>query len=302
MPRQVTIVATADIPAEEQSIGREGQIIAKTFPFDTGVTGVNMDYTWIRHSKGYGTPRHTHTFNQIRYTLEGVRQQDDLEMREGECGYFGEGVHYGPQLQQESCTGLILQFEGPSRIPYISHTDLDLARQRLIAKGGTFSKGVYTFIRPDGTKVNKDSHAACFEEITGQKMVFPPPRYDAPIIMKPQNARWVADRNLAGVEHKHLGTFGEYRTGVRLTQLLPGATIPAHVKEDAEVCYLVEGSINYAGKTWSGGKTAEEGTYMYIPPDGDVGEMSSDTGGTFFIISLPMLTEIEAERHRAKVA
>jgi quercetin dioxygenase-like cupin family protein len=302
MPRKVTIVSAADMPAEEQSIGRDGQIIAKTFPLDTGLDGVQMDYTWISHSKGYGTPRHRHTFDQFRYTLSGVRQQDDLEMREGECGYFPEGVPYGPQLQDEPSVGLILQFQGPSGIPYLTHDALDQARQRLIAEGGTFAKGIYTRVMPDGSKINKDSHAACFEAITGQKMQFPKPRYTAPVIMKPQHYNWVADRKLDGVDHKHLGTFGEYRSGVRLMRLAPGAHIPAHIQEDAEVRYLVEGAVNYAGKTWQGGKTRDEGTYMYVPHDAEVENLSSETGGTFFVISLPMLAELEAARRRSKAA
>ena len=34
MPRKAIIANTADIIAEKQSIGREGRIIAKTFPLD----------------------------------------------------------------------------------------------------------------------------------------------------------------------------------------------------------------------------------------------------------------------------
>ncbi len=296
MPRKASIISTADIVAEEQNLGREGQIITKTFPLDTGVAGVDMDYAWISYSKGYGTPRHRHTFDQFRYTLSGVRQQDDLEMHEGECGYFGEGVAYGPQLQDQPCVGLLLQFQGPSGIPYLTHAALDAARQRLSAEGGSFAKGVYTRIAPDGTKINLDSHAACFEAITGKKIAFPKARYDRPVIMRAQHCRWVLDRNHAGVEHKHLGSFAEYRSSVRLTRLLPGARIPAQIREDAEVCYLVEGSINYGGKNWLGGKTRDQGTYMYVPHGGEIDEMSTETGGLFFVISLPMLAQIEAER------
>ncbi len=302
MKRKVTIVSAADVIDEEQNLGREGQIITKTFPLDTGVEGVDMDYAWISYSKGYGTPRHRHTFDQFRYTLSGVRQQDDLEMREGECGYFGEGVAYGPQLQSEPCVGLILQFQGPSGIPYLTHAALDAARRRLAAAGGTFAKGVYTTIKPDGTKINVDSHAACFESITGKKIQFPKARYDRPVVMKPQFCQWVADRQYAGMEHKHLGTFSEYRSSVRLTRILPGARIPAQSRADAEVCYLVEGSIRYGGKHWHGGKTRDEGTYMYIPHGSELEEMSSDAGGMFFIISLPMLADIEAERRGQQVA
>jgi len=37
MPRPVTIVSVADMPLIEQSIGREGQIFAMTFPVASGV-------------------------------------------------------------------------------------------------------------------------------------------------------------------------------------------------------------------------------------------------------------------------
>jgi uncharacterized RmlC-like cupin family protein len=295
MPRPVTIVSVADHPLIEQSIGREGQILAKTFPLDTGVSGVKLDFTWLMHGKGYGTPRHRHTFDQFRITFEGIRQSDDGDMGPGECGYFPEGVAYGPQHQDEMEAGLILQFEGPSGIPYLTHEELDAARQRLIAEGGTFAKGVYTKTFPDGRKINKDSHAACFEAITGRKMEFPEGRYDRPVLIKPQHFRWVPNRQLPGVEHKHLGTFGERRSALGLMRIEADAKIPAHLQEEAEILYLSEGSITYADKIWTGGKTATEGTYIYIPPAGDVKEIATATGAEFWVISLPMLAEIEAE-------
>ena len=85
-------------------------------------------------------------------------------------------------------------------------------------------------------------------------------------------------------------------------RLQPGARIPAHRHDDAEIRYLVAGSIGYGGKTWLGGKTAEVGTYMYISPNAGVDEISSNSGGTFFVILLPMIAELEAERGTAKAA
>jgi quercetin dioxygenase-like cupin family protein len=295
MTREVTICSVADVPLIEQSIGREGQILAKTFPLDTGVPGVRMDFTWLVHGKGYGTPRHKHTFDQFRITFDGVRQSDDGDMGPGECGYFPEGVAYGPQHQDEAECGLILQFEGPSGIPYLTHEELDAARQRLIAEGGTFAKGVYTKVFPDGRKINKDSHAACFEAITGKKMEFPDPRFEKPILMKPQMFHWVPDRKFDGVEHKHLGTFGERRSGMSFMRLKAGAKIPAHMQEDAQILYLTDGAVTYGGKTWEGGKSKDKGTYIYIPPNANVGEIASAGGAEFFVISLPMIADIEAE-------
>jgi quercetin dioxygenase-like cupin family protein len=295
MSRAVTIVDINDIEAVEENIGRSGTIIAKTLPTPTGLPGVDMDFTWVSFSKGYGTPRHRHTFDQIRYMLAGKFQSAQGDIETDQCGYYPEGVHYGPQMQDEECVVLFLQFPGPSGIRYVTHHDLDAARRRLIAEGGSFKDGVYTRILPDGRKFNQDSHAACFEAVTGQKIEFPEGRNPAPIYMRPEAERWVPDRRLPGIERKHLGTFGERRTGMGLLRLAPGASLPAHRQEDAEILYLVDGTIGYAGRTWTGGKTQQAGTHMFVPAGADVQEISSETGGTFFSISLPMIADLEAE-------
>jgi hypothetical protein len=67
------------------------------------------------------------------------------------------------------------------------------------------------------------------------------------------------------------------------------------VQEDAQILYLTEGSMTYGGKSWEGGKTKDKGTYMYVPPNAPIGEIASTTGGEFFIISLPVIGDIEAE-------
>lgn len=300
MQRTVTITGIADVKTVEAGIGRAGRMLAKGFPLDTGVPGVGMEFSWTYYFVGYGTPRHKHTFDQFRYALEGPRQIQDGVLMPGDCGFYPEGVHYGPQLQEQESSGLGLQFQGPSGVPYLTHEELQNATARLKAEGGTFAGGVYTRILPDGRKFNQDSHAACFEAITGKKIEFPQGRFAAPIIMRTAATRWVIDRHLPGIEHKHLGSFGEHRSGVRITRLAPGARIPAHRQEDAEILYLTAGSIAYDGRTWLGGTSQEVGTYMFIQHGADVKELATETGGTFFVISLPMLADIEAERAAAR--
>ena len=304
MTRQVTIMSIADVKLVEAGIGREGRMAVKQFPLETGVPGVGMEFSWNSYDTGYGTPRHKHTFDQFRYALDGNREIEDGFLEPGDCGFYPEGVLYGPQKQTQPSTGLGLQFQGAAGIPYLTHEDLRAAAKRLAQEEGvTFSKGVYTKILPDGRKINKDGHAACFEAITGQPIRFPEGRFSAPIVMRSNAAQWVPDRKLKGVEHKYLGSFGVRRSGARLMRLAPGATIPAHIQEDAEIRYLTDGTITYDGKTWQGGKTADQGTYMWIPADADVKEIGSATGGTFFIIMLPMLADIETERaHGAQAA
>jgi len=298
MKPSVTIVSIADIPVHIPSgIGREGSSASKPFPLDSGVPGVKLEFTWRRYDKGYGTPRHKHIFDQYRYNMTGKRQIKDGFLEAGEVAFYPEGVYYGPQLQEEECTGLGLQFQGLSGIPYLTHQELNDARKALSAEGATFKGGIYTKILPDGRKINKDSHVACSEYVSGKPIAFPEGRFEKPIVMRPQAHPWIGDRTLAGVEHKRLGTFGG--SGIRFTRLLPGATIPARREDDAEIRYLVEGSIEYGGKSWKGGQTLEEGTYMFVQAGAEVGEITSKTGGVFYVIELPMLADILAQRARA---
>ncbi len=297
MKPTVTIMSIADVELVQAGIGREGSMAVKQFPLDSGVPGIQLEFSWNSYDKGYGTPRHRHTFDQYRYALEGRRMIEDGFLEPGECGFYPEGIYYGPQMQEEATIGLGLQFQGLSGLPYLTHVDLRNARKALAAEGGTFKDGIYTRVFPDGRKINKDSHAACVEYLTGQKIEFPEGRFEKPIVMRPQGHPWIADRRFAGVEHKRLGTFGG--SGIRLTRLAPGAKIPAHRLEDAEIRYLIEGSITYEGKTWQGGKTKDAGTYMFVQAGADVGEIQSPAGGTFFVIELPMLADIAAQRASA---
>jgi hypothetical protein len=294
MKPSVTIMSITEVELVQAGIGREGSMQVKQFPLDTGVPGVQLEFSWNSYDTGYGTPRHRHTFDQYRYALTGKRMIKDGFLEPGEVGFYPEGVYYGPQMQEEPTVGLGLQFQGLSGLPYLTHVDLRNARKALQAQGGTFKDGIYTKILPDGRKINKDSHAACVEYLTGQKIDFPEGRFEKPIVMKPQGHPWIGDRKIEGVEHKRLGTFGG--SGIRLTRLEPGAKIPATRLEDAEIRYLIEGSITYDGKTWQGGKTKDVGTYMFIQAGADVGEITSTEGATFYVIELQMLADIAAHK------
>jgi len=75
--------------------------------------------------------------------------------------------------------------------------------------------------------------------------------------------------------------------------LRPGATLAAGEQEDAEIRFLLEGSVSYAGKS------CVEGTYFYLPNGAHTETMRTREGATFFTISLPMIAEIAAERARS---
>ena len=294
----VTIMSIAEVELVQAGIGREGSMAVKQFPLDTGVPGIQLEFSWNSYDTGYGTPRHRHTFDQYRYALTGDRMIEDGYVKPGECAFYPEGVYYGPQMQTAPTIGLGLQFQGISGLPYLTHVDLRNAVKALKAEGWSFKDGIATKIGPDGHKINKDLHGACVEYLTGEKIDFPVGRFEKPIVMKPEGHPWILDRKVQGVEHKKLGFFGG--SGIRLMKLEPGAKIPARREEDAEIRYVIDGSITYGGKTWKGGKTQDEGTYMFVQAGADVGEITaSSEGATFFVIELPMLADIAAGKQSA---
>ena len=299
MVREVTIRNVADMQYHFGSHGRTADLRAKGFPLISGDPDVRMEFTWIVVPKGYSTPRHHHCFDQVRYVMNGeFGVGKGFEIKEGHVAYFPEGVNYGPQNQTDDCVALILQFPGPTGVEYLTHKQLHDAQKELEAAGAKFENGIYTRVGADGRKINMDSHKACWEHVTGRTLTFPKGRYNHPVVMRPENYRWMADRQLAGVEHKHLGTFGEMRTGMSFMRIAPGARIPAARQEDAEIRYLIDGVVGYGGVSYHGGMSENEGTYFYIPNDCDVKEtVAGKSGATFFVISLPMMAEMEA-RHR----
>ncbi len=291
MPNDVTVVNLADLEMEDVRRGRVHMIRRKRLPLTSGIPGVTLEFSYSIVPEGYFTPRHRHNFDQIRYTISGIQSTGYGDLGPGECGYFPEGVYYGPQEQKGECHCLVLQYQGASGLHLLSNEEMNETYNKLKAAGAVFEDGVYKGVDKDGKRINKDSYVAIWEEHEGKKLAFPAPRYRDPVMMESKNYRWVPDRRRPGVETKHLGTFTELRTEIGFLRLTPGASLPASTAQDAEIRYLVEGSVSYGGKTWG------TDTYFYIPAGADVGALSSAAGGTFFTISLPMIAELAGQKH-----
>ena len=140
---------------------------------------------------GWATPRHRHTFDQVRYVLKGRYPiAKGVVMEEGSVGYFPESVHYGPQDRPEGLEMMVGQFGGASGQGFLSPAQREAANAAL-AKKGTFKDGIFTWIDEKGQRHNKDGSEACYEEATGKKSVYSTPRYDDIIIMDPAAYDWV---------------------------------------------------------------------------------------------------------------
>lgn len=229
---------------------------------------------------GWGTPRHRHNFDQIRYVLKGAYPvSPNKKMEEGSVAYFPESVHYGPQDRPEGLEMMVIQFGGASGQGFLSTPRREAANEALKAKG-EFKNGIFTWIDDKGQKHNQDGSAACFEEATGQKLVFSPARYDDVVVMDPGAYAWFST-GTPGVASKLLGTFTERNMQISFLKIDKGATHNTGTRSQIEVLFLSKGSISVNGKTY-GEKSAIE----LLPSDKPVG-IKANEETLFFRVHLP---------------
>ena len=231
-------------------------------------------------SGGWGTPRHRHNFDQIRYVLKGKYPASPHKiMGEGAVAYFPESVHYGPQDRPEGLEMMVIQFGGASGSGFLSTPEREAANKRLESKG-TFKDGIFTWVDDKGQKHNMDGSAACFEEATGKKLVFHPARYDDVVMMEPEALAWV-DTAMPGVQVKHLGTFTERNTVIRFVKVARGATFKTGTRDQIEVLFMSQGNVSVNGRSY-GTKTAIE----LMPKDPSV-DVVAEEEALFFSVLLP---------------
>lgn len=289
------VINVNTLPFEEVRRGRVHMIRRKRLPV-VSIPGVTIEFSYSIVPVGYFTPRHRHNFDQIRYTLSGLQSTGYGDLAPGECGYFPEGVHYGPQEQKEECHCLVLQYQGASGEHLLSNEEMNETYTRMIAQGAVFENGVFTGKRADGGRLNKDAYEAIWEEHEGRALTFPRPRYRAPVMMPSENFRWIPDRHRPGIETKHLGTFTELSTAIGFLRLQPQASLPGGRQADTELRYLLEGSVSYGGTVWPAG------SYFFLPHDAPTESLSTVGGASFFTITLPMIAILGAARDAVPLA
>lgn len=229
---------------------------------------------------GWGTPRHRHNFDQIRYVLKGSYPVSPHKvMNEGSIAYFPESVHYGPQDRPEGLEMMVIQFGGASGQGFLSSAKREEANDALKAKG-EFKNGIFTWYDEKGQKHNQDGSAACFEEATGKKLVFSPPRYDDVVMMDPDAYQWVGT-GTSGVYSKLLGTFTERNTQISVLKIDEGSTYNTGTRSQIEVLFLSKGSITVQGKTY-GEKSAIE----LLPTDKPI-DIRANQEAHFLRVALP---------------
>lgn len=210
----------------------------------------------------YHSPRHRHTFQQVRFVLAGRMRYDREEYGVGDCLYIPEGAYYGPVKPVATDDNAKLhfadiQFEGPSGIPY-PHPDDVVTAQRALAETGKFEEGVYTF--PDGRK--RDAYEAILEKLTGKKIEYPTPRLNSYVVMRSSGYPWVAHPTQTGVAQKHLAYFFETGPNIKLVKFAAGASLPAATPVGHRAVFLVKGRATFDG-------TEFDPLSYFILPSGD---------------------------------
>ena len=229
---------------------------------------------------GWATPRHRHTFDQVRYVLKGRYPiAKGVVMEEGSVGYFPESVHYGPQDRPEGLEMMVAQFGGASGQGFLSPAQREAANAAL-AKKGTFKDGIFTWFDEKGQRHNKDGSEACYEEATGKKSVYSTPRYDDIIIMDPAAYDWVAT-DAKGVTAKWLGTFTERNTRLGFIRLDAGAIFSAGMQPSIELLFMSQGAVSVDGKEYG-----ERAAFEFLKNEGPIAVKALQPS-EFFCIVLP---------------
>jgi hypothetical protein len=242
-----SVVRAADVPWIKLP-AREG-IFTRSMTFGNPVTRRYLQAQIGRTSATAMSPRHKHTFDQLRYFIEGDAKYGSTVYHPGDCVYFPEGVAYGPQVgyNERDSTQIVLQWGGPSGIYYPSGDEQRAAKLALDALG-EFRDGVYY------PKLGKprDGFEAILEHITGKAVVYASARYDAPIRMRTSAFAPETDPTDANVRRRRLARFNECGPDVVLIELTPGGTLRSEPAPADRLYTLIWGSAMYGSSTIDG--------------------------------------------------
>ena len=208
----------------------------------------------------YLSPRHRHTFQQVRFLVKGKMRYGKEIYSPGDCLYIPEGAYYGPITPVDIKDGGVdqmhfvdMQFEGPSGIPY-PEPDVVVDAQRALAKKGTFDEGIYTY----STGRKRDAYEAILEELTGKPVEYPPSRLDTYVVMRSGRFPWI-DSEFPGVKMRRMGYFFECGPNIQMLQMEAGRKLPAGTPSGHRAMFLLSGKVRFSGREF------EPFSYFMLP-------------------------------------
>jgi len=279
------LINIADVPVTVRDHVRTGRLEYQTIATGTPGTPENFTLVLCPLRADYSTPRHRHNFEQIRFQIEGEFTYGRAgTMRPGMIGYFPEGTPYGPTHSNDATLLLNLQFGGPSGSGYLSEEE-QLPILTEMKKIGRFEGGVYTIEAPDGGKRNRDGYEAMWEKARQQRLVYPKPRYQEPILIRPSSFDWIAIAGQSGAAYKRLGVFSERGTRIGCLRLERGARATL---EDNSIYFTTTG----AGISHHGAWLQYSAFYL---KHGEAGEIEATNASEFLHLGFPDLRDLHGQ-------
>ncbi len=261
---------------------------------DEAPDGFNFWFVRVAHNdegdEAFSTPRHKHTFQQIKFVEKGrVDITPGVYLEEGDIGFSPRGAYYGPQSREKGPVTLGIQygFNGEHQRGYYWED----ARPATIAKlkeNGKIEGGRYIYTDTEtGETKTRDAVDALYDEryqmLKGKPLVIPPPLYEAPIIMHSRNASYFQAG--PGLEMKYLGRFfdqpGPNGDVTIMMVKLTGGVFALRADRPQVAFALGEGLV-------VDGRTCPGGTAVYSPR-GEDGHISAEGGVEVYIFEFPRL-------------
>lgn len=210
-----------------------------------------LSYEGGGDSEDWTTPRHRHNFDQFRHPLVGdyVINKDEI-LPAGWVAYFPESAYYGPQTKTANLEMITVQFGGSNGHGYWSVKQRKQGYEDLVAKGGVFKDGVYSWTGKDGRKNNQDAAEAVWEQGLGRKVTYSEPRYQNVLMINPASFDWIKDKSQSGVARKNLGDFTERHSRIGFIRIDKGASFKFGEHKAPEILFLKEGALSHQGKTY----------------------------------------------------
>lgn len=239
------ITSTGEMEWTPTKNTRPGRTYSKRIRESEVVPEIEHYTRLVKYESGDGVfeaPRHKHNFDQLRVGLNG--EQDfgrGLVCRAGTVAYFPEGAPYGPE-RIESAEVLVLQWGNR----WVSKAKNDAAIDSLTQRG-SFEGGIYRWTDSSGATIQRDSITAVWEEVYGEPLVYPQPRYLQPILMDPEAYRWTDPGT--GVQEKLLGRFSEVDLLVGLVKWDREADLCLS-ETRTQMLFSLEGVIEADGSEW----------------------------------------------------
>jgi hypothetical protein len=254
----------------------------------------NFMYILGRQDGDFLMPRHRHNFDQIRLPIRGdMNIGQGIVLRQGEVGYFAEGLAYGPQddplggARPGERVQLVLQFGGASSYGFMSIEQRRRARDEL-ARVGRFEGNYY--YRADGKR--EWGLNAIWQHVFGDKLKYPRPRYKHVVIADPASFQWLAVRGAPGVYRKFLGAFSERAVSIEMFKIERAATWTSSDSVARRLLVVLSGSGTVAGEPLS---------YLSaVQTDpGESLEISAATETELFVVGLPKveIPQVESDQY-----